>query len=83
MPRKKPAGHYTFMVSCSFQMQYTFTAKEVQHDPGGTREDYEPTDAAHEALARELTAHLGQDYAVADLQVEADSDSLIGFLPST
>jgi len=82
MTARKPAGHYTFKVFCSFQMQFTFTEKEVQPDPGGRKEDFEPTDAALRVLEQELAEHCGQDYVVENVQVEADSQSLIGFEPS-
>jgi hypothetical protein len=78
MTRKKTARLYTFYVSCSFRMQFTFTDKDVQPEPGGTKRDFEPTDEALRALEQELAEHLGQNYAVSDVEVDADSDSLIG-----
>ena len=78
MTKKKTAPHYTFYVSCSFRMQYTFTEKEVQADPGGNEKDFEPTDEALRALEQDLADHLGQNYTVTDVQADADSDSLLG-----
>ena len=78
MSKKKTNRHYTFNLLCSFRMQFTFTEKEVQPDPDGDEKDFEPTDEALRALEQEVAEHLGQNYAVSDVEVDADSDSLIG-----
>lgn len=81
MTKKKTARHYTFSVLCSFHMQFTFTEKEVQPDPDGGKKDFEPTDKALRALEEELAECLGQNYVVTDVEVDADSDSLLGVWP--
>jgi len=77
---QKPARSYTFKVNCSFQIQYTFSEGEVQHDPDGNEEDFEPTNAALATLEQELEEHLLELYMVedVDVNVSADSNSLLG-----
>jgi hypothetical protein len=72
------AKHYTFDVYCTFKMQYTFSADEVQRDPGGDETDFEPKDEALEALERELEGYLSENYPVADVDASADSNSFLG-----
>ena len=78
MAKKKASRHYTFVVTVSFRMQMTFTEKEVHLDSGGDERDFEPTEDALRALERELAGVLGQNYAVSDMEADADSDSLLG-----
>jgi hypothetical protein len=52
--------HYTFNVTCSFTMQFTFDAKGVERDPDGDYDDYEPTEAAIVQLQDELQEYLSQ-----------------------
>lgn len=74
--------HFTYMVACSFKMQFTFTDSEVeQSDEGdeGDEGDMSPSDAALEALCQEieecLVAHLG---GVEKIEACADFDDLLG-----
>jgi hypothetical protein len=75
---QKSARSYTFKVNCSFQMQYTFSDDEVQIDPDGNEEDFEPTHAALATLEQEIEEHLLKLYMAEDVNVSADSNSLIG-----
>ncbi len=75
---QKLRRHYTFKVSCSFQIQYTFSDDEVQIDPDGNEEDFEPTSVALETLEHELEEYLFKAYAVEDVLASADSNTLIG-----
>jgi len=70
--------HYTFRVSCAFDVQYTFGETEIQPDAGGSEADVEPTDDALEAFRREVESHLARDYAVDNVEAFTDSDSLLG-----
>ena len=79
---KAPAGprdgSYTFNLVCSFELQYTFSESEVELDSGSDSEkDFCPTDAALQALAREMTEVLGQNWPVCSFEAHADSDSLL------
>jgi hypothetical protein len=70
--------HYTFYVYCTFRMQYTFTADEVQEDPDGDAADLEPKDEALRVLERELAEYLSENYPVSEVDASADSDSFLG-----
>ena len=69
---------YTYLVTCSFRLQYSFGDSEVEQDPEGAAGDLQPTDKALRVLEKDLTETLRQDYCVTDLQVEAESDQLLG-----
>jgi hypothetical protein len=69
---------YTHLVTCSFRLQYSFGESEVEQDPEGAAGDLQPTDKALRVLEKDLTETLRQDYCVTDLQVEAESDQLLG-----
>ena len=70
--------HYTFNVVCSFNMQFTFTENEVQPDSDGSESDIEPSDSALTNLEQNLKDFLSQHYCVANVEVYADSDALLG-----
>lgn len=71
--------HYTFNLTCSFTMQFTFTNQQVQRDADGGDGDVEPTDAALIQLEAEMKEYLQQAYPVADkVEIFADSDDLLG-----
>jgi hypothetical protein len=80
--RKQPAKSgkriYTYMVTCSFRLQYSFVESEVEQDPGGDEGELQPTDKALRVLEKDLTEILGQDYCVTDLQAKAESDQFLG-----
>ena len=69
---------YTFSVQCSFAMQHTFTESEVEQDPEGKEGDVHPTDAALDALARDLATSLQGSYPVEEVHAEASSDEILG-----
>lgn len=70
--------HYTFRVVCSFTMQHTFTEDEMEPDPEGGEGDVVPTDEGMLALQRELEEHLRGDYVVDEVELDTDSDALLG-----
>jgi len=70
--------YYTYSVLCSFNLQYTFTESQVESDLGSGAADLIPTDKALRNLAKELTKLLGSNYAISDLDVNAESDDLMG-----
>jgi hypothetical protein len=71
---------YAFHVSFSFNMQFTFTEKEVQsaEAEGGGPNDLEPTERALSKLEQEVEEYLSMDYAVDTIEAFADCDSLLG-----
>lgn len=69
---------YTFMVYCSFKMQHTFLEDEVQIDPDGDGEEFEPTSVALATLEQELEEYLFSSYGAGDVDVSADSNSFLG-----
>ena len=73
-----PMKHYTFVMTCSFGMQFTFTEHEVEPDTGGLEGDVVPTDDALLRLQAELKEYLGQSYSVEKMEVYSDSDALLG-----
>ena len=72
--------HYTFNVSFSFDMQYTFTDNEIQAAEEGREGDVEPTGEALAALEKEITECLSQNYAIGKIEADADFDSLLGIV---
>ena len=73
--------HYTFIMSCNFQFQYTFTEDEVQPEADGGRGDFGPTEDALAALTRKVEAHLGSDdLATSNVDVVTDGDYLLGVM---
>jgi hypothetical protein len=81
---------YTFMVNCSFTLQYTFERPEVR--PGGkaigkrkgkstttsSRPQLRPTKKALNALARDLTEVLRYHYSVGPVECFAGVKDLLG-----
>lgn len=78
----KPEYNFTFKVFCSFEMEYTFSEDEVERDLNVRPEDADPTDAALEALERELGEHLSQLYPGIEVDASADSASLLAVFES-
>ena len=80
--RRKPPGAkerlYTFDVSFSFSMQFTFTEKEVQPSEEGGENDVDPTDEALAELEQEIKEYLSEQYSVSGFEIFADFDSLLG-----
>lgn len=77
---KQMQGHYTFRVHVYFEIQYTFTGAEVQHECGGAPSDVEPTEKALADLQNEMQEYVGGNYSVDELEVDADSDDLLGII---
>lgn len=77
-PEQRGKKTYTYLVSCSFELQYTFTESEVEQDPEGDEGDVCPTDDALATLERDLLDTLGDNYAIESLEACADSDALLG-----
>jgi hypothetical protein len=71
---------YTFNVSFSFEMQFTFPSSDVQPAEEGGKNDFDPTDKAITALEKEVENYLAQVYPVTNVQAFADFDSLIGVM---
>jgi hypothetical protein len=67
---------HTFRVTCSFNVQYSFTDSEVTADPDD--DAISPTEDAIAALRADIEATLGEKYAVSFVNVDADSDDLLG-----
>ena len=71
--------HFTYLVTCSFNMQFTFTDSEVEQSDEGAEGDMSPTDAALEALAQEVANRLGEHFGgVEKIEACADFDDLLG-----
>ena len=71
--------HFTYNVSVSFQMQFTFSESEVEQSDEGGKGDMSPTDAALEALGKEIAEHLGEHFGgVEKVEAWADFDELLG-----
>jgi len=71
--------HFTYIVACSFKMQFTFTDSEVEQSDEGDGGDMSPTDAAMEALCKEIEECLGRHFGdVEKVEAWADFDDLLG-----
>lgn len=71
--------HFTYNVSVSFQMQFTFSESEVEQSDEGDEGDMSPTDAALEALGKEIAERLGEHFGgVEKVEAWADFDELLG-----
>lgn len=71
--------HFTYMVACSFKMQFTFTDSEVEQSDEGAEGDMSPTDTALEALSQEIAECLGEHFGGIDkMEAYADFDDLLG-----
>jgi phage gp36-like protein len=73
---------YTYNVSVTFNMQFTFNEKEVQPSSesgeGGDSDEFDPTDKALADLEQEIKEYLSERYPVKDVEAFADSDELLG-----
>lgn len=80
IPKRKPnvERFFTYNVSVSFDMQYTFEESEIQPSEEGAEGDYDPSDEAIANLEKELTEYLRQAYSADNMDVFADFDSLLG-----
>jgi hypothetical protein len=71
--------HFTYNVSISFQMQYTFTESEVEQSDEGDEGDLSPSEEALEALEQEIARHLADRFGeVREIEAWADFDDLLG-----
>lgn len=61
--------HYTFTLTCSFTMQFTFDESLVEEIDDG---ELEPTDDALASVANEIAEQLGKNYVVNNVDVDAD-----------
>lgn len=73
---------YTFRVSGSFVVQYTFTEVEVSEAKGGAGERVIPDASALHALEEEIRSALGDDYAIESVELSVDSEDLLGVVNS-
>ena len=69
---------YTYSVSVSFDMQFTFTEKEVEQAEEGSEKDLDPTEKALSKLETELMEYLSLAYHVKQVEAFADFESLLG-----
>lgn len=69
---------YTYSVTCSFTLQYTFTQDEVKQAEEGGDGDLDPTAVALEELAAEIGDCLGAQFTVSEVEAWADFDGLLG-----
>lgn len=74
----RPERSYTYLVSVSLEMQFTFEARNVQQAEEGGENDIDPTDEALAKLEAELMEYLSQNYSIENLEASADFDSLLG-----
>lgn len=71
--------NFTYNVSVSFQMQFTFPESEVEQSDEGDQGDLSPMDAALEALGKEVAECLGEQFGGVDkVEAWADFDDLLG-----
>ena len=71
--------HFTYNVSVSFQMQFTFSESEVEQSDEGDKGDMSPTDAALEELGKDISERLGEHFGGVDkVEAWADFDELLG-----
>lgn len=69
---------YTYSVTCSFQLQYTFTQDEVEQAKEGGDGDFDPSADALEKLAAEIGDCVAEQFTVSEVEAWADFDSLLG-----
>ena len=72
--------YYTYMISCSFKMQYTFTEKEVEQAEEGSEGDIDPTEDALMDLEKTIKDRLDPHWAVSDVEAWTDFDELLGVI---
>ena len=75
---KTPEKYYTYNVSVSFDMQFTFNEKDVQPSDGGDENDFDPSDQALLDLEKELEDYLSQNYSIDEIEAWANFDNLLG-----
>ena len=77
---KESEKYYTYRVSVSFNLQYTFKENEVQsaEGEGGDENDFEPTDEALIELEKEIEEYLLENYPVDTVEAWAEVDDLLG-----
>ncbi len=69
---------FNYIVTVSFQMQFSFPESEVEQSDEGAEGDMSPTDEALEALEEELAEFLGQNYGgICNMEAWADFDELL------
>lgn len=71
---------YTFLVSVSFEMQFTFNEKEIVHAEDGDENSVDPSERALSKLEREVAKYLSQQYPVEKVEAFAEFDNLLGIL---
>ena len=77
---KKNKKYYTYMISCSFKMQYTFTEKEVEQAEEGGEGDLDPIEDALMDLEKTIKDRLEPHWAVSDVEAWTDFDELLGVI---
>lgn len=71
--------HFTYKVSVSFDMQFTFGESEVEQSDEGDEGDMSPMDKALEALGNEIKECLSQQFCpIENMEAWTDFDHLLG-----
>ena len=68
---------HTFRVTCSFNLQYSFTESEVSAAEQG-EDGFAPTEGALAALQADIEATLAEKFPISLVTVDADPDDLLG-----
>ncbi|MEZ6081259.1 MAG: hypothetical protein R3C56_37990 [Pirellulaceae bacterium] len=72
---------FTYNVSVSFAMQFTFAESEVEQSDEGDEGDMSPTQAALAALGKELEECISQQFGeISNIEAWADFDELLGVM---
>jgi len=71
---------YTYTVTCSFNVQYTFGEDEVEQAVEGGEGDLDPTESALEALGAEIRSCLEEQFSITKVEAWADFDGLLGVI---
>ena len=69
---------FTYNVSVSFQMPFTFSESEVEPSEEGDDGDMTPTDATLDSLAKEVEECLSENFVIDKVEACADFDDLLG-----
>ncbi|MEP7282789.1 MAG: hypothetical protein ABI696_12485 [Rubrivivax sp.] len=69
---------YTYNVTCSFTVQYTFTENEVEQAVEGGEGDLDPTSVALAEMAAEVRDCLADRFGIVEVEAWADFDELLG-----
>ncbi len=69
---------FTYRVTCSFELQYSFNESEVERDWDGGEKDFRPTELAISALEKELLEKLQNNYVVESVEARTEFDHLLG-----